>query len=56
MTRRLLLSALTLAAFATPVATAQDPATKAEVVDQSGAICRDALDAIETHIREVNVA
>ena len=56
MRRPILLSALALAAVATPVATAQDSATKEEIIDRSGAICSDALVALAPHIREMREA
>ena len=56
MRRQVLLSALALAALATPAATAQDSATKQEIIDRSGAICGDALVALAPHLREMEEA
>ena len=48
MRRLIVLSTL---AVAVPVATAQEPLTKAAIIDQSGAICRDLNDDALPHLR-----
>lgn len=55
MRRQVLLSALALAALATPVAMAQ-AATKQEIIDRSGAICGDALVALAPHLQRMREA
>ena len=54
--RHLLLFFALATAVATPIAVAQEATTKREIIQRSAPICREALDAIQPHIREMGEA